>query len=473
YEEQLYAAHESSGDHHEAELPERWEIPFTSEDSIEIKYIGSYFQAVTVTGGFTLYPKTNAERLFGGFMFVVGAAANACIFGTCATLMQHMNKVEDDHAHQTTCIHACLRNCHADDDLSSRIMEFYNSAHGVEKAAHNTDELLRGMPEKLHLQLALQLHGEFLRKVPFVKDMASESVLAMVQSMEDVVALKGDLILREGERGQAFFMIQMGTVAVYHGQVDVNDDDDYNEYVLLKRLHAGDYFGEVGLISNKPASANVMATSFCKLQVLYKVAFDSIMEENKRIKTILANASRTRLKQSESMKKTPSAKRLERKESAKRASMSNVMQGLRASNVVAKMLLGRRQSTIAPADLHATLAAVIDAKQSSPSQKECTSYKEPPSESERSTSRRPAPHPQLMRGNSLMMRLRHQQSERDRAKVLLAILKKMRMDTQALKYVSRMSHIAAKRMVEAKRVLSTNLKAQLDPAPPFPSPSSV
>ncbi|KAF0686822.1 hypothetical protein As57867_021313, partial [Aphanomyces stellatus] len=63
YEEQLYAAHESSGDHHEAELPERWEIPFTSEDSIEIKYIGSYFQAVTVTGGFTLYPKTNAERL--------------------------------------------------------------------------------------------------------------------------------------------------------------------------------------------------------------------------------------------------------------------------------------------------------------------------------------------------------------------------------------------------------------------------
>ncbi|KAF0686829.1 Aste57867_21389 [Aphanomyces stellatus] len=54
-----------------------WEIPFTREDSIEIKYIGSYFQAVTVTGGFTLYPKTNAERLFGGFMFVVGAATNA------------------------------------------------------------------------------------------------------------------------------------------------------------------------------------------------------------------------------------------------------------------------------------------------------------------------------------------------------------------------------------------------------------
>ncbi|KAF0686833.1 Aste57867_21393 [Aphanomyces stellatus] len=293
----------------EGDAEELWEIPFTREDSIEIKYIGSYFQAVTVTGGFTLYPKTNAERLFGGFMFVVGAAANAwyqiplrldtiespfSIFGTVASLLQTINKVDDARGHRMERVHAHLRRIQVADVLERQIMECHNSAEGVARA-HHTAALFDGLPPKLTLQLQLHLHQTFLNKVPLFQTLPQDALLALLESMDDVVASNGDVIIRAGEGGEAFYMVESGTVQVF-------EDDPTLGRVVLQVLAAGDFFGEVSLMRHGPASATVVATSLCKFHVIYRETFDRVMLEHAHLKVALEKSRTRRLQSSQTAK---------------------------------------------------------------------------------------------------------------------------------------------------------------------------
>lgn len=61
----------------------------------------------------------------------------------------------------------------------------------------------------------------------------------------------GTVIIKEGEKGDTFYMIQLG-------EVEVTTNTNGQE-VKLATLSSGDIFGEVTLFSNKPRTATVTA----------------------------------------------------------------------------------------------------------------------------------------------------------------------------------------------------------------------
>ncbi len=62
-----------------------------------------------------------------------------------------------------------------------------------------------------------------------------------------------EIIIREGERGESFFMVADGDVLVKR---DIDDDEGG---VTLAHLHRGSVFGEMALISDEPRQASVVA----------------------------------------------------------------------------------------------------------------------------------------------------------------------------------------------------------------------
>lgn len=62
-----------------------------------------------------------------------------------------------------------------------------------------------------------------------------------------------EVIIRQGERGESFFMIADGDVLIKR---DVDDDDGG---VMLANLHRGSVFGELALISDEPRQASAIA----------------------------------------------------------------------------------------------------------------------------------------------------------------------------------------------------------------------
>ncbi len=81
---------------------------------------------------------------------------------------------------------------------------------------------------------------------------------------------QGQVIIRQGEPGDCAYFIQSGEVEV----VQESDGDQ----VVLRTLHAGEYFGEMALLSGQPRSASVCALTPTKVAVLGKQNFLTMLQ---------------------------------------------------------------------------------------------------------------------------------------------------------------------------------------------------
>ncbi|OQR94353.1 Voltage-gated Ion Channel (VIC) Superfamily [Achlya hypogyna] len=269
---------------------ELWDPLFDTNDSRVDKYVASFFQAATVMGAYTLRPKTSVERLFTAFGLVVAIVANSCLFGVVATLLEARSRLEDEHYNHLVTISKHMQECHIDDDIQRQVLEFYDSAWAIENA-HHADVTLSTLPDKLELSLRYHVHANFVQQVPFLRCLEPESILELLTSMEDVVVLKDDLVVRAGEPPRAFYLIDAGIVEAY----EVFHD---GSTVVLSTLHAGHFFGEVSLITNEPTTANIRALTFCRLKVLSKATFDDITKENTTLRAYLRQCKNLRLNKS-------------------------------------------------------------------------------------------------------------------------------------------------------------------------------
>lgn len=81
---------------------------------------------------------------------------------------------------------------------------------------------------------------------------------------------KGEVIVRQGELANSFFVIASGQVKVYM--------TEGKREIILKTLSAGDFFGEIPMLDLEPRSASVAAMERCHLQSLSYKAFQKAME---------------------------------------------------------------------------------------------------------------------------------------------------------------------------------------------------
>ncbi len=94
----------------------------------------------------------------------------------------------------------------------------------------------------------------------------SRSELREVASLADEVDVpEGKVLTREGQTGHEFFVL-------VEGSADVRRDGQ--EVAALK---AGDFFGELALVSDRPRSATVTTTAPSRLLVLEERGFRGLM----------------------------------------------------------------------------------------------------------------------------------------------------------------------------------------------------
>jgi len=93
-------------------------------------------------------------------------------------------------------------------------------------------------------------------------------------------------IIRQGDPGDAFYLIATGRVSVWKKKGTTR--------VKVAELRSDDYFGEMALISNEPRSATVMAEGLTELFILEKYNFDKILMKNHAIAEKLRKAYETR-----------------------------------------------------------------------------------------------------------------------------------------------------------------------------------
>lgn len=76
----------------------------------------------------------------------------------------------------------------------------------------------------------------------------------------------GDLIIRQGETAEQFYIIVEGVVEVFHQPADTAES-------TIARLESGSYFGEIGLLEGSKRTASVRAVSPVRLLVFDRETF--------------------------------------------------------------------------------------------------------------------------------------------------------------------------------------------------------
>jgi CRP-like cAMP-binding protein len=109
---------------------------------------------------------------------------------------------------------------------------------------------------------------DFLRKVGLFSSLSDHEVKRLADSLKESTFSAGTVILTEGKGGLAFFVIGDGTV-----EYSVNGEP-------LGSGGAGDYFGEVALIDDRPRAATVTAADDVTVYGMTFWEFRALVEEN-------------------------------------------------------------------------------------------------------------------------------------------------------------------------------------------------
>jgi CRP-like cAMP-binding protein len=123
---------------------------------------------------------------------------------------------------------------------------------------------------------------DLLEEVPLF-DECSKSDLAKIARIADEIDVpEGKELIREGELARQFFILIDGSAEVRRNGRKVNT------------LGPGDFFGEIGLITDRLTSASVKTTTPARVLVITRGSFKSLLRDapNIQLKVLSALAQR-------------------------------------------------------------------------------------------------------------------------------------------------------------------------------------
>ena len=161
----------------------------------------------------------------------------------------------------------------------------------------------------------------------------------------------GEILVTEGDPGDTVFLIASGNVRILvvggHGRA-----------LEIRRLDAGDFFGEVAALSGRPRTATVVATTDCELLEIDDWALERLVEARPSARPILEGArdGRARSAEEEAVRSLPEAASPERAAAVLAAHLGGSAWSPRVRLHFAKQMLDAGQE----ADALAVVAGVAE-----------------------------------------------------------------------------------------------------------------
>lgn len=110
------------------------------------------------------------------------------------------------------------------------------------------------------------LYDEFLKSMPVLQSLTTYDRAKLADALDTEVYHPGQIIIREGDRGENFYFIE-------YGEAEVSKEGQG----MIAHLKQGDYFGEVALLNDLPRQATVKAIKKTKVATLGKSGFQRLL----------------------------------------------------------------------------------------------------------------------------------------------------------------------------------------------------
>jgi uncharacterized membrane protein len=135
---------------------------------------------------------------------------------------------------------------------------------------------------------------EALRSVPLFASLDDADARALRGLLKTKTLARGTLLFRQGDAGDAMYLIEAGRVRVY--VVDVGGEE-----VTLAELARGDFFGEMAIIEGKPRTANARVTEDARLASLSREDFHAYVRRHAEVALAMVGAISERLRRTDDL----------------------------------------------------------------------------------------------------------------------------------------------------------------------------
>uniref|UniRef100_A0A8C5N8J8 Cyclic nucleotide gated channel subunit beta 1b n=1 Tax=Gouania willdenowi TaxID=441366 RepID=A0A8C5N8J8_GOUWI len=235
-------------------------------------YIRCYYFAVKtlITIGGLPDPTTLFEIVFQLINYFVGVFAFSIMIGQMRDVV---GAATAGQTYYRTCMDNTIKYMsyyRIPKDVQNRVKTWYNYTW-QSQGMLDEQELLTQLPDKMRLDIAVDVNYSIVSKVPLFQDCDRQMIFDMLKSLRSVVYLPGDYVCKKGEVGREMYIIKAGEVQVVGGP------DGRTVFVTLR---AGSVFGEISLLSvggGNRRTANVIAHGFANLFILDKKDLNDIL----------------------------------------------------------------------------------------------------------------------------------------------------------------------------------------------------
>jgi len=112
-----------------------------------------------------------------------------------------------------------------------------------------------------------RLYESFLEEVPLLSSLTRYERSKIADALETQKYPAGTTIIREGDAGEAFYLLESGEAEAYKEGTEGP----------VKHYEKGDYFGELALLNDAPRAASVVSKTEVKVATLGKDGFQRLL----------------------------------------------------------------------------------------------------------------------------------------------------------------------------------------------------
>jgi hypothetical protein len=206
---------------------------FRSEaERMHFEYSYAMFWAISVTTGtgWDIAPGTPVEVAFTTLMIIVGTLLNVLIIGGVTSIVSNIGHSKRAKRDQLDKISTFLRRRMVPKHLHGKIREYFSFlwSYDIDNVSETDDDVLSVLPKSLRKEVALSVNGELVNRVPLFVGMSADATFDMITYLRRRIFLPKDLVYKQGDEAQEFFMLLRGIVWIYVKDT-VGSDGDLND----------------------------------------------------------------------------------------------------------------------------------------------------------------------------------------------------------------------------------------------------
>ena len=240
------------------------------DNSLGDRYLEALYWALyTVSSvGYGDVPiENNAVKILAMTLFVCALILNGWLIGKMTSYMMALD-TKGEHRELMNRTLQVIEHFSLDADIVEDILSLQEHLLSQKVHLRSFSDVMQRLPTTVQSVLTLYIRVEYLSHVPLFQSCPTECRISLAQSLLHSVCARGDVVVVEGEVGDAMFVL-------VHGFAEVSKNGK-----VVASLMRGSFFGEQSLLEKTKRTASVSCLSYCEVLQLKKEEFKDVTERH-------------------------------------------------------------------------------------------------------------------------------------------------------------------------------------------------